>query len=393
MTWEAVRIRDVATFLMGQAPPGAEVNDVGIGTPFFRSGEFEDIRPKVVAWTTKPLRLALPTDVFVCVVGANAGEVNRGADGAIGRSIGAVRAGKDLDSDFLYYFLRSIETYLRNAAQGSAQPVISKDDLGRIELFLPPLAEQRAIAGVLGALDDKIESNRRLIDVAKELIAVEFVRTLESAEGDRRFTDLYSRADRVVQTGPFGSNLHASDYEDQGTPLILVKHVLDGEIALTGLPLIGEEKVTELASYRVMANDIVLTRVGRIGDAALVPQVQEGWLISGQMLRMRMPKGSVIPSWLTQWFLGAAFLERIAGYSVGSTRMSLSTGILMEVPFPNVPVQIQRDFDEETSPLRERVTKARAENLALSGIRDALLPELLSGRLRVKDAESMMEDL
>jgi type I restriction enzyme S subunit len=65
----------------------------------------------------------------------------------------------------------------------------------------------------------------------------------------------------------------------------------------------------------------------------------------------------------------------------------------MEVPFPNVSIEVQRYFDESTSPLRGLITRARAENLTLSGIRDSLLPELLSGRLRVKDAESMMENV
>jgi type I restriction enzyme S subunit len=272
-------------------------------------------------------------------------------------------------------------------------PSINTEIMRGVKVPVPPMVEQRAIAGVLGALDDKIESNSRLICIAKGVIAAEFIRTLESAEGELRFADMFSRAERVVQTGPFGSNLHASDYKDDGVPLILVKHVLGGEIALDGLPLIGMDKVRELASYRLKTNDIVLTRVGRIGDAALVPQSQEGWLISGQMLRMRLPDGSVIPSWLNQWFLGAEFRERIAGYSVGSTRMSLSTGILMEVPFPNVSIEVQRYFDESTSPLRGLITRARAENLTLSGIRDSLLPELLSGRLRVKDAESMMENV
>ena len=73
-----------------------------------------------------------------------------------------------------------------------------------------------------------------------------------------------------VLTGPFGSNLHASDYSDEGVPLILVKHVNDGRIIEDRLPLVGVNKVTELARYRLKLGDIVFTRVGAVGRTGYV---------------------------------------------------------------------------------------------------------------------------
>ena len=170
MIWGTALLGDLATFTMGQAPAGIAINESGVGTPFYRSGEFGDIRPSTKVWTTTPLRISTAEDVWVCVVGAYAGEVNLGADGAIGRSIGAISVGSGLDQHFLYFFLKTQELSLRSGSQGSVQAVITKNDLARIELPLPPIEAQRAIAATLGALDDKIESNRRACDLLWSLI-------------------------------------------------------------------------------------------------------------------------------------------------------------------------------------------------------------------------------
>ena len=76
---------------MGQAPPGTETNFDGKGTPFVKAGEFGERRPIIREWTTKPLKLAKSSDVFVCVVGATCGKLNLGEDCAIGRSVAAIR--------------------------------------------------------------------------------------------------------------------------------------------------------------------------------------------------------------------------------------------------------------------------------------------------------------
>ena len=378
MTWGKALIRDVASFVMGQAPPGTEVNEIGLGIPFFRSGEFEDIRPKIAAWTTKPLRLALPTDVFVCVVGANAGEVNRGADGAIGRSIGAVRSGDRLDHDYLYYFLRSIEVYLRNAAQGSAQAVISKDDLGRIEIPLPVLAEQRAIAGVLVALDDKIESNRRIVKQI-ELVLLAHSNSL-------------STLPRVA--------LHevSKSYRRPVNPLVLGDEWVDH----FSLPAFDVAAMPE----RCQASSIMSGKFGIETTSVLISRLNPGtprvWcahvrevpaMCSSEFLVLEpLKKSSVGALWLAAVHpsLREQMVQRATGTSFSHQRIKSDDALSVEVPdIRMIDDQVRTECDE----LIEMVGKRRSENEHLSRLRDVLLPELLSGRLRVKDAESMMENV
>jgi type I restriction enzyme S subunit len=378
MTWGKALIRDVATFVMGQAPPGTEVNEIGLGTPFFRSGEFEDIRPKIAAWTTKPLRLALSTDVFVCVVGANAGEVNRGADGAIGRSIGAVRSGDSLDHDYLYYFLRSIEVYLRNAAQGSAQAVISKDDLGRIEIPLPVLKEQRAIAGVLEALDDKIESNRRVVKKSELL--------------------LLAHSNSLSYLPTVALSEVSKSYRRPVNPLVLG----DGWVDHFSLPAFDAAAMPE----RCQASSIMSGKFGIETTSVLISRLNPGtprvWcahvrevpaMCSPEFLVIEpLHESSVGALWLAAVHptLGEQMVQRATGTSFSHQRIKSDDALSVEVPdIRMIDDQVRTECDE----LIEMVGKRRSENEHLSRLRDVLLPELLSGRLRVKDAESMMENV
>jgi type I restriction enzyme, S subunit len=85
------RLGEIVDIVMGQAPLGSACNKDGNGTPFVKAGEFSEEGPIIREWTTKPLKMARKNDVLVCVVGATAGKINRGADCAIGRSVAAVR--------------------------------------------------------------------------------------------------------------------------------------------------------------------------------------------------------------------------------------------------------------------------------------------------------------
>lgn len=162
--WVVARLGELAEFIMGQAPPASDCNFHGIGTPFVKAGEFGAERPEIREWTTRPLKLAKKDDVLICVVGATAGKLNRGADCAIGRSVAAIRPNEATSSDFLYPRMRSEITRLRSGSAGTAQGVISREMLGEVEIALPPAAEQRRIVAKLDALMARLARARAELD-------------------------------------------------------------------------------------------------------------------------------------------------------------------------------------------------------------------------------------
>ncbi|AMK79065.1 MULTISPECIES: restriction endonuclease subunit S [Methylomonas] len=191
-----VKLGEVVTLVMGQAPPGNECNKEGIGTIFVKTGEFGPIYPEVKEWTTKPLKYAQLGDVLICVVGATVGKLNLAIDCAIGRSVAAIRPNEELDTNYLFFALMPYTLKLRNQSRGSAQGVIGKEELNSVEIRLPCLAEQhRIVAKVdeLMALCDQLEQQQTNSIAAHQTLVQTLLDTLTQAADTAQFEQAWSR--------------------------------------------------------------------------------------------------------------------------------------------------------------------------------------------------------
>ena len=150
------------------------------------------------------------------------------------------------------------------------------------------------------------------------------------------------KARNCVQTGPFGSLLHAHDYQEEGFPLILVKHIKNGNIIENNLPKIGETKYVQLSKFILKEGDIVFTRVGYVGNAAYVEKKHTGWLISGQMLRIRIDNPQINNRFISYFFLTENFKKIAASVVLGSTRDSINTQILKDISIA-IPAKEEQD--------------------------------------------------
>ncbi len=154
-----------ADIVMGQSPPGETCNEASIGLPLLNGPtEYGPHHPTPVQFTTDARKRARPGDVLFCVRGSTTGRMNwADREYAIGRGVAAIRHKTKPD---LQPFVRAVIEYnlpdLLAQATGSTFPNVSSEQLAGI--WWPPLPEQeqRAIAHILGTLDDKIELNRRM---------------------------------------------------------------------------------------------------------------------------------------------------------------------------------------------------------------------------------------
>jgi restriction endonuclease S subunit len=167
--WTETTLGAHIKIVMGQAPPGKDCNKEGVGVPFVKAGEFTDGFPVIREWTTNPLRYSKLGDTLICVVGATCGKLSKGIDCAIGRSVAALQPLENLDAGFLWNFMARKVQEMRDGSRGSAQGVITKDDLADLPLNLPPLAEQKRIAEIVSSMDEVIQSTEQAVEDTKNL--------------------------------------------------------------------------------------------------------------------------------------------------------------------------------------------------------------------------------
>lgn len=139
-----------------------------------------------------------------------------------------------------------------------------------------------------------------------------------------------------VRTGPFGSQLHESDYSEMGTPVVMPKDIIEGRVSERTVARIADEHVNRLAQHQLRTGDIVYGRRGDIGRQALITPRESGWLCGTGCLRITPGESRVDSTYLHYYLRDAKVIEGIAQQAIGATMPNLNTTILrgIQVRFP-----------------------------------------------------------
>lgn len=175
-----------------------------------------------------------------------------------------------------------------------------------------------------------------------------------------------------VQTGPFGSQLHMSDYKTEGTPIITVEHLGENRIIHRNLPLVGNEDKERLIKYILKEGDIVFSRVGSVDRRAYVSNKENGWMFSGRCLRVRPNKVYSDSKFLSYYFGQEDFKENIRRIAVGATMPSINTTILSDVEILLSPLPEQRAIASVLSSLDDKIDLLHRQNATLEKMAETL---------------------
>ena len=336
-----------------------------------------------------------------------------------------------LKPGFLRFWSKSAEFSEQLAgmkASTDMAPYLSLVDQRRLKITLPSPSDQDAISEILGAFEEKIELNRRMNETLEtmaralfkswfvdfdpvmakvegrnpnlpERLAVQFPSALQHAQNGKLpvgwrlsfLGDEVRRFGGTIQTGPFGSQLHASDYVEHGVPVIMPQDLVRRRIAMSKIARTSEGDAQRLARHRVEPGDIIYSRRGNVELHALVGMREAGWLCGTGCLLVR--PGANFPSPL---FVSFA-LDRpecrswIVQHAIGATMPNLNTGILARVPLMMPDDALLGVFEKTVQPIAKRILALDDQAEVLLAMRDTLLPKLVSGELRVKAAEKIVE--
>lgn len=303
-----------------------------------------------------------------------------GIRACLGRRMALIRPNrKVVDPKFLLYFYlspnfqRLIE---QHTIHGATVNRISLSTMSVWPITIPLLEEQRAIADVLSALDDKIAANTKLASSLAEMASLQFNSAVMHANRALPLAELVSTQYGVTTSAhdlPGPKFLRVTDINKQ--PWI--------EWGSAPSCTVSDE---ELVKYRVSAGDILVARMADPGKAAYIDQNDPEAVFASYLVRLKAHdlKNAL---YLYYFLRSPLYAEYAEGAMTGSVQKNMNARVIVatDVPLPEAN-QIRR-FNARVEPLRAQIQCVLNENRSLAATRDALLPQLMSGKLQVKDAE------
>ena len=280
-----------------------------------------------------------------------------------------------IDPRFLFYcvFSNEFTDYLVSREKGAAYPAVTSDDVSLAPIPLPPLETQRAIAAMLGALDDKIESNRRAQNLAENLLRALVERALQESSGiSGTLSDYCELVKDQVAT-------RAIDPSDN---YIGFDSMPRGQIFLDQWQV-----AASLASHksRFRAGDVLFGKLRpyfkKVGIAPI------SGICSTDILALRpvSPEDTALVAVIAS---SDRLIDRLSAAATGTRMPRASWADLAVWPVPILAPRERRELGQMTQPIVERATQLTHETVMLSRLRNALLPELLSGRARTASTVS-----
>jgi type I restriction enzyme S subunit len=417
--WQVVTLGKVAEILMGQSPPGSTYNERMEGLPFFQGiADFDYRHPIPRVYCTAPTRIAQPGDILLSVR-APIGKINiANRECAIGRGLSIIRARDPKEARYIEFALRNMENFWNTIeGGGSVFGNATKDDLEGLSIPWPENRSERlAIAHILGTLDDKIELNRRmsqtLEEMARALFKAWFVdfepvrakmqgrwRRGESLPGlPAHLYDLFP--DRLVdsQLGmiPEGWEVdvmrnHFRVTMGQSPPGNTYNETGDGLPFYQGRVDFGfrfpDRRVFCSAPTRFAdVGDTLVTVRAPVGDSNIAI---ERCCIGRGVASVRHTSGAISYTYYFVRSIKPVFENFEAeGTVFGAITKDAFLSIKCVVP----PTDLVQHFEKLANPMDEEIKRAECESRTLAALRDALLPRLVRGEIRVKDAEKFLQE-
>ena len=178
-----------------------------------------------------------------------------------------------------------------------------------------------------------------------------------------------------IQTGPFGSQLHASDYAASGTPVVMPADIVGGRVSTAAIARVAVEHVERLSQHQLRFSDIVFSRRGDVTRFARVAEREVGWLCGTGCLKVRIGTGTIaLPEWIAIALGAPEVKDWLVRHAVGATMPNLNTSILGAVPLRVPPIEQQREAVEVCFALDDRIDLLRQTNATLESITQALFP-------------------
>ena len=160
--WKQYRLDEICIIIAGQSPGSYTYNTSKIGLPFYQGkADFGQISPSPTVWCNEPIKIAEKGDILLSVR-APVGLTNMANEKCcIGRGLCAIRTDENIDRQYLFVYLRSIENELLKMGSGTTFQSITIEDVRKIIISLPSLDEQKNIVQIIETKLNAVEKAKK----------------------------------------------------------------------------------------------------------------------------------------------------------------------------------------------------------------------------------------
>ena len=314
------------------------------------------------------------------------------------------------DPEFLYHFLCGID--FANHVQTGALPSINQATIGAIAFPSFATVQQRRIAEILTTVDEAMEQTEALVAKLQQMKAGLmhdlFTRGV-TPKGHLRPTQpeaphlyhqtplgwlpkewevnrlgtILKKCGGYLQTGPFGSQLHAHEYQHEGVPVVMPQDINDGLISTDQIARIFERRAEELARHRMKVGDVVIARRGDLSRAAAITEPKEGWVCGTGCFLLRLGRGELRAEFASAVYRHDLIQRQIEGMAVGTTMPSLNNSVMERLFFPFCDPDEQTRIIERLAANDALLINSQNHLAKLRQQKQGLMQDLLTGRVRV----------
>ncbi|WP_017361186.1 restriction endonuclease subunit S [Ectopseudomonas mendocina] len=336
--WQMVKFGDIAKHISKRVEPSETDLDIYVG--------LEHLDPD----SLKIKRYGVPSDVAGQKLLVKKGQIIFGKRRAYQRKVAVadwdcicsahamvLEANSErVVPEFLPFFMQS-DAFMNRAvavSEGSLSPTIKWKILAEQKFTIPAKSRQKKILSILNSAQRVNVSSEKAIRALERLEEVIAISWFSPLVNQYSYKPLAYFADKEgLQTGPFGSQLHAKEYSNDGIPILMPKDLGFGEIDSSRAAKVPEHVASRLIRHRLIEGDFIFGRRGDVGRFGYVDQGTQGALCGTGCLRFR-PKNKELNGFFNALFRSEFARAWLKSNAVGMTMLNLNTKILGDLPVP-----------------------------------------------------------
>ena len=449
--WKEVSLGEIGRVVTGKTPKTKVIENFGHEIPFITPRDMDDQR--IISETERYLSKVGSVSVKNSIIPANSISVSCiGSDmgksaitkylSVTNQQINSIVVSDEFYYKFVYYNLSSRKAEIRGLAGGSAQPILNKSDFSQIKMFVPPLTEQKAIAHILGSLDDKIELNRQMNETLEAMAQtlfkswfVDFDPVIDNAlaAGNAIPDELLERAEQrkeiekkdnsdiqslfpaefeftkemgwipkgwsikkaeeiasitIGKTPPRKESKWFSDTQKDNLVWVSIRDMGNSNVFINdSSEYLTKESIKKFNVKVIPRNSVMLSFKLTLGRVLIA---QKELTTNEAIAHFCNPQFSMSKEYIY------CYLSNFKYDSLGSTSSiatAVNSKIIKGMPFIVPSEQVLSAFETLSKIYFDKISLVNQQIDSLANLRDTLLPKLMSGELRIADAEVLVDEI